>query len=303
MNKIDFRFQKKMTDTKMYTLSTLPTEFRGDLYNELIQNDREDDVAFPMTLKVDLILANLTDILATVETCAYLACDLPPAVFEFIEKDHYALLLEIEKYKKGNAKYQEYQFFVTTPEFKAVEIYAIICMTYPVHSLRLKLAVEKGSVMVVKYIERVEKIQYNDSYIIHACQCGSLEILKYWEKAEWYSEIIANKYMQERMCAVAASGKHLRTLIYLRETLHFQWSITTMNACISHQATTCLQYILKNGCQIDIFSMRIAIATGNLEIIKILHVAGAELCDQHTTRASQLGYVDVLHYLHANGCP
>lgn len=281
----------------MYTLSTLPIEFRGELYNELIKNDSEHDVEFPMTLKVDLILENLTDILETVGTCAYLACDLPPAVFEFIEKRHYTLLLEIEKYKKGNPKYQEYQFFVTTPEFKAVEIYAIICMTYPVHSLRMRFAVEKGSVMVVKYIERVEKIQYNDSYIIHACQCGSLEILKYWENAEWYREIIANKQMQERMCAVAASGKHLRTLVYLRETLHFQWSITTMNACISYDATTCLRYILENGCPMNIYCMRIAIAKGNLEIIKMLHVAGAELCDQHRLTAYQLGYDDVLRYL------
>lgn len=301
----------------MLTLTQLPIEFRGSLYFDLMQNDPTDDTVIPKILKTDQVYENLGDILRQIDTCCYLGCELPHALYAYLEREcgslhslytyldenYKSISREIERFNDGKI-YKEYEFFKTTPEFRAVKIYAKYFHDvmrdrdsdkFPSRLVFTTVA-QNNSLLILKYLEETENLQYNaedmKEPLLDACRCGSNDILEYWSKMPWFAQIIGNTVgcpttysLSERMCSETVCSGHLSTLKFLRERLQLKWSVSTINAAllhsgiyvpqiIQHNRIQCVKYAVENGCPYDQNTFNNAIKKGELEIIKILHSAG-----------------------------
>jgi len=251
----------------MLSLSQLPIEFRGTLYNEMMQNDSDSDIMFPKILTLGPLYENFGDILRQIDTCCFLGCKLPHAVYSYI--DRHDCLDEIVMFKNGKL-YPEYEFFQRTEEFHAVEMYARNFTHYERtqqnNTWILKTVAQTNSVLILQYLEETENIHYildddMQCVLLHACRCGSNDILKYWNQNPLITQFIQDKGVAHQLLAEAAVRGHVNTLKCLREIFRLELSIETVNACllelhnqnhtIQQKRIECLKYAVENGCPYD----------------------------------------------------
>ena len=297
----------------MLSLSQLPFEFRGTLYDILTENEPDTETIIPKKLKIDLIFNNLGDILQTIDTCIYLGCDFPFPILDYVKDNAPQIQAEVTAFVSGEA-YQEYNFFMTTQEFQAVKVFAEICngKFYKNHHFWWQLQfIENDSVILMKYIKHI----FNDAnlwgqLVLTMCMNGSINLIKYYSEFDWFLRYIRDTEFACKMCAKASARGQLEVLRYLREVLHANWDETSLTdhfinwkTLSNAKKTECFCYAIENGCPIDKYAMTKAIANGRLEEVKILFAHGCPIDKFDYIYSAYInGYVKLAHFLHENGC-
>ena len=151
----------------MQTIQSLPQHLRGELYNNFISDaftsdgfisdDFSSDIKISHPIKTDFIFNTHDDLIRIIDTCMFLAVDLPIELFQYIELHPDAILNSIDRYNANVLSgVIEESFFVTTEEYRALKLFAENILSNTIND-DCMYAIKNGSVVLLDYFIRLEK--------------------------------------------------------------------------------------------------------------------------------------------------
>ena len=88
-----------------------------------------------------------------------------------------------------------------------------------------------------------------------------------------------------------------------RSVLESKVERKTMNTEDATQSVSILRWCIDRGYRFSAVTARKAASQGNLDVLKYLHANGCPWDEDTCKKAAKRGYMDVLKYAHENGCP
>ena len=181
-------------------------------------------------------------------------------------------------------------------------------------------AARNGQLEVLKYLH-VNGCPWDSQSCTYAADNGHLEVLKYLHVNDcpWDSSSCTNaahngqlkvlKYLHDHgcpwdswSCASAADNGHLEVLKYLHDS-GCAWDSWSCASAARHGHLEVLKYLRVNDCPWDIWlvPMRLAMVTSKCSSIFMTMVVPGTV--RSCAGAAENGHLEVLKYLHVNGCP
>lgn len=272
MYKIEYFFSVINTEHNytMLTVNQLPTHLHGELYHNVIEDFSNEETVIHRPIKTDFIFETHDDILAMIDTCLFLAVELPVEIFHHVSLNNKVVLKQMREYEANvHSGIIQESFFVTTPEYRALKLLAEFdvifndALLYTPFNLA-GYAIENGSIELLEYI--IKDMDFDPSIIHFAVVCGHIPSIDYLIKQPSIKNMlfapqkkltfdgrdmgIGNTYAHQ-LCSDATQVSVLK---YLRETLQFPWDRRVVEKAIRKRNHECLKYALENGCPMFIDS-------------------------------------------------
>jgi hypothetical protein len=294
----------------MLTVTQLPLHLQGELYKNILDEYGEDEETFiGRPIKTDFIFDTHEDILHMIDTCMFLAVDLPDELFNYVALNK-SVFYQMREYEldvhRGTI---EESFFVTTAEYRALKVLAEFetSIRFAVPYNLAAYAIENNSLVLLQYIGK-RYAEHLDPYIIHfAVEFGNIQCIDYLVEHPKIKPLIfkitnhvSGKTLAQQLCGEAHT---LPVLKHLHETLRFPWDENVIKRALSNKCNECLQYALANGCQISLESATgMALRHPTIDAFRILvEVAGYNPLQEDTLYAASRGSLPHLTYLHELG--
>ena len=294
----------------MLTVNQLPTHLHGELYQNVIEHFTNEETIIDRPIKTDFIFETHHDILEMIDTCLFLAVELPVELFHHVSLNNTFVLKQMREYEANvHSGIIQESFFVTTPEYRALKLLAefdIIfndALLYTPFNLA-GYAIENGSIELLEYI--IRDMDFDPSIIYFAVVSGHIPSIDYLikqpsiknalfaqqKKPTFYGSNmgIGNTYAHE-LCSDATQVSVLK---YLRETLQFPWDRRVVENAIRKRNHECLKYALENGCPIYMdASVCAALQHNTIDAFRLL----VEICNYKPTEQ------DILYAARTRGLP
>jgi len=248
-----------MTTTTTTTFAQLPQWLHGEIYRNVVNEDKNGDCIIPKQIKTDIEIKCLDDILQVIDTCAYMCVDkLPNELYEYAFHNP-PIIDEMEEFESD--KTHKYQYFIKTPEYQAIKLCAD--NQFATYYTLCNDATRVGNIPLLRFCTEDQGVK-NYQYVYNAVANNQIEVLKYLlvKFPEWTDEIKRHGYY----CGIAAKYGHLEMLKYLRK-LGAPWSDASIHIVLLHIMSTkelsdkdniennkrfaCLEYMIRNGCKIN----------------------------------------------------
>ena len=285
----------------MLTVNQLPIHLQGELYRNVLDNfSEEEEIFVGRPIKTDFIFETHADIIEMIDTCMFLAVDLPTELFHHVAQNT-TVLTQIRQYEaEVNSGLIQESFFMTTAEYHALKVLAEFdtSMDYNIS----EHAIKNESIILLQYI--VKNMEF-DPHIIHfAVECGHIPIIAYLVEVP---SIILFLEQKNTLCKEATK---LPVLKYLRETLQFPWDKdVVLNAIQYHKHHDCLQYALENGCPVHVEGFyrpapRLALRNPKTDALRLLvELRGYKPTERDMRLVASIGALHHLIYLHGVNTP
>ena len=294
----------------MLTVNQLPLHLQGELYKNVLDNfGEEEDTFIRRAIKTDFIFETHDDILNMIDTCMFLAVDLPDELFHYVALNK-SVLYQMREYELDvNSGTIEQSFFVTTAEYHALKVLAEFetSIRFAVPYNLAAHAIENNSLVLLQYIGK-RYTEHLDPYIIHfAVEFGNIQCIDYLVEHPKIKPLIfkitnnvSGKTLAHQLCGEAHT---LSVLKHLHETLRFPWNENVIKRALSNKCNECLQYALENGCPIPFESAAgMAIRHATIDAFRLLvEVGGYKPVEEDTLYAASRGSLPHLTYLHEMG--
>jgi hypothetical protein len=155
--KIEYFFYERYeryTDT-MTTIRQLPPHLQGELYQNIIDEyEREQETPIGRPIKTDFVFETHADILDIIDTCMFLAVDLPDELFHYVASNKEKVFTQMIEYDASEPT--EKSFFVTTAEYHALKLLAVFenSLRFPRFSAyeAAAYAIENKSIVLLQYV-------------------------------------------------------------------------------------------------------------------------------------------------------
>jgi len=297
----------------MLTINQLPTHLHGEIYNHVIENFSEEETPIGRPIKTDFIFDTHDDILKMIDTCLFLAVDLPAEIFRHVALNN-VVLTQMREYEAAvKCGIIQQSFFVTTAEYYALKvlaefetsirlaIYTPIRFTlYTPYNLAIH-AIENRSVELLQYV--IKNMDVDPSIIHSAVECGHIPSIAYLVQLPSIKNMLIKqtKYNHltpaHKLCSEAIK---LPVLKYLRETLRFPWDERVIENAICDNRYDCLKYALENGCPISLeIAFGMALRHSTTDAMRLLIEIGNYIpTEEDMLFVASRGALNHLIYLH-----
>jgi hypothetical protein len=344
----------------MLAIQNFPNWMKGDFYNTVMEMMTENPMyemnempEIKKKLKTDLIINTIHDIFDVIDTCHYIGVEVPNEVYNYALENYSNLSKEIENITKQ--EYHSYEYFMTTPEYIAINLCVKYMIKHPMVAAELftkenevindhykkefiNYAIIHNSLILVKFLDwKILSSNCCNRYkniimriLITTAIYGRIEIMKFWSQKEWFNQdnttnkkipmqnarSIPNRQRfempiqsaenQRELCMYAAAYGQLEMLIYLHETLHFEWDDRTFESALYEKKVDCIRYLVKNKFTIAKDMMQRAIKYKySLESIRILveEIGISTNNPMYSLIATENAMLDIIVYLHEKNAP
>lgn len=292
----------------MLTVNQLPPHLQGELYKNILAEyggEEEQETPIGRPIKTDLVFERHSDILDMVDTCMFLAVDLPDALFRYVEENPETFLSQ--RANVASDKIEE-SFFMTTHEYRALvhlaEFHNVLYKWSPkISPYHLAgYAIQNQALVLLEYVcKRFGDEIDTQGVIQYAISCGHIPIIDYLVKVPFIKRILTPQYSQTLYSQVS----NLIVLKYLRETLRFPWDEYVVEKALANNHIDCLQYALENGCPVFLESAaQYAFRQSTTDAIRLLvNLAGYKPNDEDMLYVAGRGSLDHMIYLRELGTP
>jgi hypothetical protein len=293
-------------------LTNIPPHLQGELFKILTTEFTEEDTPLNQrniwhfrSLKTDLKIRCLRDILQMMDTCMFFAAPLHRKIFEFVEGSPEYIIQEMREFESGSES-SEYGFFVTTEEYRALKLLATYkrTWTWSVQGF-LEYAIKNGSLVLIEHYTARYRSVCAVLPLKWAVEYGKIPIMAFLVKQPWISVhnhfIHTEQTLAQQLCSDAVGYDQLPMLKYLHETLQFPWDQYVVQFSLCEERLHILKYALENGCPIPSYGLNMALGMDSIEGLRMLvEMRNIPLEDdeKYTLLAAQNGNVEHLRYLH-----
>jgi len=293
----------------------IPIHLQGELYNYLTTEFIEDEIPFNQRyisgnsrpLKLNLKITGLKDILQLMDSCMFFAAPLHWKIFEFVETYPDDMIQQMNEFEH---KESEYDFFMTTEEYRAIKLLATYKRTWTWSNQDfLEYAIKNGSLVLIEYYAPRYASQCAVLPLKWAADYGQIPIMSFLVKQPWVklhnTYIHSDQTLAQQLCSYASANNQLPMLKYLREIQHFEWDKYTVQFSLCEERLSILKYAIENGCPIPEYSMHMALGMKTIEGLRILVEIGKIPINNpsYILAAAQHGNLECLQYLYERGAP
>lgn len=291
----------------MLTINQLPPHLQGELYKNILDEYGLDEETFiGRPIKTDFNFDTHSDILDMVDTCMFLAVDLPTELFQYVEQNKTKIYTQILQYKYDVCNGAiEQSFFVTTAEYHALKALAefetsIRFPRYSAYELAAH-AVENNSLVLLEYVCNTYAEHLDQCIIQFAVSRGHIPIIEYLLERPFIKHTLTTRVLHQ----LCSDAPNLTVLKYLRETLRFPWDERLIEKLVYNQQNDCLRYALENGCPLFLTSVvYMSLRHSTVDALRILvELAGYKPMDEDMLYVASSGSLDHIIYLRELGTP
>jgi hypothetical protein len=288
----------------MLTINQLPLHLQGELYKHILDEyGLKEDTFIGRPIKTDFNFDTHSDILEMIDTCMFLAVDLPTELFQYVEQNKTKILTQMLEYDDSEAT--EKSFFVTTAEYRALKVLAefetsVRFPRYSTYELAAH-AIEHNSLVLLQYVCNRYTEHLDQCVIQFAISRGDIPIIEYLLELPFIKQMLSTRVLYQ----LCSDAPNLTVLKYFRETLRFPWDERLIEKLIYNKDIDSLRYALENGCPlfVNMVAYR-SLRHSTVDALRVLvELAGYKPTDEDMLYVASRGSLDHLVYLRELGTP
>jgi len=288
----------------MLTINQLPPHLQGELYKHILDEyGVEEETPIGRHIKTDFNFETHSDILEMVDTCMFLAVDLPTELFQYVEQNKTKMLTQMLEYDASEPT--EKSFFVTTAEYHALKVLAefetsVRFPRYSTYELAAH-AIEHNSLVLLQYVCNRYTEHLDQCIIQFAVSRGHIPIIDYLLELPFIKQMLSIRVLYQ----LCSDAPNLTVLKYFRETLRFPWDERLIEKLIYNKDIDSLRYALENGCPlfVNMVAYR-SLRHSTVDALRLLvELAGYKPTDEDMLYVASRGSLDHIIYLRELGTP